>query len=351
MTLAVIGMTGVERYAVMLHDRLARRPDIDVRSFAVGRGHQGERLGIRRRYRVPVRTVHGLWRTVHHPRAEWLAGGADVVHGLGGLPPPTRRPLVLTVHDLLPLTDPQFFTNRVRDEARNLARALDRASIVLTTCDATAAEIAHVTGIERERIAIAPLGPRDREAVAVAGGDPYILAIGAVTPRKGLDTLAAAVAELGPSCPPVLVAGPDGYFSDDVHAAVERHDVHHRFRFLGAVDDERLDELLASATIVCHPSRAEGFGIVCLEAMARGIPVVASDLPSIREVGGHGVALVPPDEPASLAAQISRLLADDGARQQLAQTGRAQASAYSWDRFADDVVRAYERALETVSSR
>src|SRR5690349_18971996 len=100
MTLAVIGMTGVERYATMLHERLRHRPGIDVRSFAFGRTSQGDDLGIRRRYRIPVRVMHGAWRTIHGPRAEWLTGGADVVHGLGGQPPPTRRPLVLTVHDL-----------------------------------------------------------------------------------------------------------------------------------------------------------------------------------------------------------------------------------------------------------
>src|SRR5947207_3330670 len=88
MTLGVIGITGVERYATVLHERLLRWPGIDVQSFAAGRGSTGDHIGIRRRYRVPVRVVHALWRSVHQPRAEWLAGGADVVHGLGGMPPP-----------------------------------------------------------------------------------------------------------------------------------------------------------------------------------------------------------------------------------------------------------------------
>src|SRR5437762_2465566 len=91
--------------------------------------------------RSPQPSRNAIWRSVRQPRAEWLAGGADVVHGLGGMPPPTRRPLVLTVHDLLPLTHPEFFSERTRAEAKVLARNLERAAVVVTTCDSSATEV------------------------------------------------------------------------------------------------------------------------------------------------------------------------------------------------------------------
>jgi glycosyltransferase involved in cell wall biosynthesis len=351
MTLAVVGQTGVERYAVVLHEHLAACDDVEVRSFAAGRGTGGAGIGIRRRYRIPLRVLHLMWRTVHQPSAELLAGGADVVHALGGLPPPTRRPLVVTVHDLLPLTHPQFFIDRVKAESTGLANALHRAAIVVTTCEATAVEIERLTGFPRARIAIAPLAPREtqRRNEPASAAEPYLLAVGVVTPRKGLDVLAEAVARLGPACPPVLVVGPDGWWADDVRARIRALDRYHRVSFLGEVDNDRLDELLAGATVVCHPSLAEGFGMVCLEAMAHGTPVVAADLPSVREVGADGVRLVHPGDPVALADALDDLLSDVDARDALRDRGLVRAASYTWDRFTVEVVAAYRRAVDESS--
>jgi glycosyltransferase involved in cell wall biosynthesis len=292
--------------------------------------------------------MHPVWRAFGRPRAERLVHGADLVHALGGLPPPTRKPLVLTIHDLLPLTDPQFFTPRIRAEAARVAAAAATATVVLTTCRATAREIARLTGLPDERIIVAGLGPRETVAARVDAVPPrpYLLTVGAVTPRKGLDVLAEAVAALGPAAPAVLVAGPDGLYASRAHAAVAAHDTHHRFSFLGEVDDERLVALIANATLVCQPSRAEGFGMVCLEAMALGAPVIASDIASVREIAGDdALALTPAGDAGILAGELGRLLADDDARRALTEAGRARAQQYSWDDFATAVVGAYERAL------
>jgi glycosyltransferase involved in cell wall biosynthesis len=227
------------------------------------------------------------------------------------------------------------------------------ASIVVATCHATADDIARVTGFPRANIVVAPLGPReppDEQRAPARPRWPYLLTIGAITPRKGLDVLAAAVARLGPSAPPVLAAGPDGLFSDDARRAVAARDTYGRFSFLGEVDDDRLASLLANATIVCHPSRAEGFGMVCLEAMSYGRAVVATDLPSVRELGADGVLLTSVDDPDEMAAAIERLLRDDDARMALGARARICAAPYTWDAFADAIVGAYDRALSRHSS-
>jgi glycosyltransferase involved in cell wall biosynthesis len=220
--------------------------------------------------------------------------------------------------------------------------------MVVTTCEATRVEIERVAGFPLDRIVVAPLGPRSTGAPAAASvSEPFLLAVGAVTPRKGLSVLADAIAQLGPDCPPVLVAGPDGFFSGEVREDVARRDVHGRFRFLGLVDDDRLDKLLATATAVCHPSLAEGFGMVCLEAMAHGAPVVAADLPSVREIAGDTVVLVPPDDANAFAGALEGLLADrDGARQ-LGERARARSASYTWKGFTGAIVGAYERAAES----
>ncbi len=117
---------------------------------------------------------------------------------------------------------------------------------------------------------------------------------------------------------------------------------------LGWVTDEDKVRLLGEAEVVCAPSlAAESFGIVLAEAMAAGVPVVASDLPGYRAVLGDGEAgrLVPPNEPALLADALYELLGDADERRRLAAAGLAVAERLSWSRVTDQIVEAYEDAL------
>jgi phosphatidylinositol alpha-mannosyltransferase len=113
------------------------------------------------------------------------------------------------------------------------------------------------------------------------------------------------------------------------------------------LDDEKVAQL-AQAEVVCAPSlAAESFGIVLAEAMAAGVPVVASDLPGYRAVLGDGEAgrLVPPGEPALLAEALYDLLQDNDERRRLAAAGLVVAERLSWTRVTDEIIAAYEDAL------
>jgi glycosyltransferase involved in cell wall biosynthesis len=342
MTPAVVAAGGVARYATALQQALLARSDVQVRSFAVGRGTG--RPTNTRRIPVPARVMQFAWRAWGRPRAESLVGGADVVHSVDLLPPPTRCPLVMTIHDVLPLTHPQFFPDRSVRQAQDQLAAVDRARVVVTTCRATAADIAAL-GVPPEKTVVARPGwDRRPPAPPDAGpGGPYVLAVGAVTPRKGLEVLARASASLGGDCPPVLVAGPDWWAADSVRAEVAAAGA--GVRFLGAVGDGALEALYERATIFCLPSHAEGFGLTCLEAMGHGLPVVASDLPSVREIGADSILLVPHGDHRALADAIAGLLADKERRRALGAAARARAERFSWAAMAEDVVKAYETAM------
>jgi glycosyltransferase involved in cell wall biosynthesis len=166
-----------------------------------------------------------------------------------------------------------------------------------------------------------------------------------VTPRKGLDVLARAAALVGPRCPPVVVAGPDWWRAEEVRAQIRDADTHRRVRLLGPVDDDSLGRLYADATVVCHPSRAEGFGMPCLEAMHAGAPLVASDLPSIRELTAGAAALFAVDDAEALAGELDRLVSDEQERRALADAGRRRAREFSWRRTAADVTSVYRAVL------
>jgi len=225
--------------------------------------------------------------------------------------------------------------------------AASRAEVVVTTCEATANEITRVAKIPRERIAVAPPGaflPKLQKGVPVQSGE-YVLTVGQVTPRKGLDVLARAAALIGKQCPPILAVGPDWWRAAEVREQVVSIDTAKRLKFLGPIDDESLATLYREATIVCHPSRAEGFGMTCLEAMSAETPLVASDLPSIRELTDGSAVLVPVDDPHALAHALERLLGDQELRGSLASAGLRRAATFTWPRMATQVVRAYRNAI------
>jgi glycosyltransferase involved in cell wall biosynthesis len=343
-TSAVTGQAGLSRYAEELWRELEARGDVSVRAFALGRGRS---LNGAVRLAIPLRALRPAWRYLRWPRAESFVGDVDVVHSLALTAVPTRRPLVSTVHDVLPITRPELYPPGTDRAQRRELETATRSDVIVTTCEATADEIARVGPYPRDRIVVAAPGVAALAAAkgAAAESGPYILAVGAMTPRKGFDVLAAAAGLLGAECPPVLIAGPDYWGADAMRRAIADADTHSRVELLGAVDDATLGGLYRGATIVCHPSRAEGFGLTCLEAMEAGAPLISSDLPSVREVVDGAAELVPPDDPAALAEALARVAGDAQRRDELAAAGRRRAADFTWARTADGVVRAYRAAL------
>jgi glycosyltransferase involved in cell wall biosynthesis len=115
--------------------------------------------------------------------------------------------------------------------------------------------------------------------------------------------------------------------------------------WLGMVSPGRLAALRAGATAVLVPSRKEGFGLPVLEAMAAGVPVLASDLPALREVGGDAATYLPPDDPAAWAAAITAAAERGPAgRAERAAAGRARAATFTWERTARGLLDAYRDA-------
>ena len=118
-----------------------------------------------------------------------------------------------------------------------------------------------------------------------------------------------------------------------------------RLTILGAVDDRILSDLYRRASLLCMPSRAEGFGLPVLEAMSVGLPVVASDIPAVREVGGDAAMCVPVGDVRALGHALAQVLKSPDLRDRLKALGLARAAGFTWDATAAATVRAYESAL------
>lgn len=184
-------------------------------------------------------------------------------------------------------------------------------------------------------------------------GRPTVLFVGRLERRKGLRYLLEAFARVQAACPEarLLLVGAFGKAEKAPYVAQAWALRLRQVRFIGYVPDAELPRYYRAATVFCAPSIGmESFGIVLLEAMAAGVPVVATDIPGYNEVVEDGVQgfLVPPEDPEALAEALLRLLRDPALRARMSAAGRQRARQYDWDEIARRVVEFYEEVREQV---
>ena len=338
------GTTGVARYAHEL-TRALPSAGADVVRVAIGRAIAPVPPGVRH-VPVPLRVARAWWSVVSWPPIERLAGRADLVHVLDMAPPPTRLPLVMTIHDLVALERPDLHHPRTVAQQYDQLAAAHRAAGVIADSQATADALI-ARGIPARRITVAPLGLTEHRATGPPEPDgATVLAVGGLERRKGFDVLLRALARPELVDARAVVVGPDHGQAAELRALAAELRIPDRVHFPGRVDDAALWRLYRDATVLCAPSHAEGFGLPILEAMGAGLPVVATDLPVFRELTDGAAVLVPVDDPAALATAIERLLVDPVARADAARAGHERAAGFTWAATAAATVAAYERVLD-----
>lgn len=342
-TPVISGRTGIARYVNELGAALEQQ-NAELRRFAVGRNSFAVPPGVRH-VRAPGRVLERWWRFVPWPKIEQIVGDVDLVHATGLLMPASRRPLVATVHDIAAVRHPELHPRRhVRQQRAQLAQ-LERASAIVTVSAATADDLAHL-GVPAERLVVAPLGltplPGPDSPVSEAG--TFLLTVGETSPRKDYAVVVRALARLDPSIE-LVIAGPPAGDEGRLCSIIEALGLQSRVRRLGAVSDAALAGLYRSATALCFPSLAEGFGLPVLEAMAAGLPVISRDIPPIRELAGAAAMYVTGDDETVWAEMIDGVVSDPVLRARLADDGVRRAAEFSWDRTAAATFDAYRLAL------
>jgi glycosyltransferase involved in cell wall biosynthesis len=352
--------TGVGRYVEHLVRELAGLDSLELVATAftlrgAGALPAAVPAGVRVRHRpAPARALQAAWDRLELPPVEWLVGRADVVHGTNFVLPPLRRAAgVLTVHDLSYLRYPETVAAASLRYRTLVPRGLRRAAVVVTPSQAVAAEVKAEYGLG-DRVLATPLGVDEGwfganpmpAAELTARGLPerYLLFVGTVEPRKGLPALLSALRLLhdsdrvaDPDTPPLVLAGPPGWGPALETAALPPGAV----LSAGYLDTADLRRLVAGAALLAYPSVYEGFGLPPLEAFAAGVPVVASDLPVVREVTGELATLAPVGDAAALAAAVRATLADPG--DPVARRDRARG--FTWAACAARTAEAYRLAL------
>ncbi len=260
--------------------------------------------------------------------------GADVLHAPNVFLP-LRRPCagVVTVHDLAFEALPHDFSRRTGAKYRWFApRAVRSAERVICVSAFTADDVVARYGADESKIRVIPNAPSLAHGDApVPAGDPYLLAVGDLRGKKNLDRLIEAWrrADTGHR---LILAGAGETGSDSFHHVC----------FTGYVSDRELDALMRGAALLVHPSLYEGFGLVVLEAMARGTPVACANATALPETAGGAAVLFDPHDVDDIARAIGDALGDS---ERLATAGRARAAEFSWERTAALTRAVYEELL------
>lgn len=275
----------------------------------------------------------------------------ELLHVTNMAPLASIAPQVVTVYDVAwrqfgadyhSITGPAWI--------ENAERTISRARHLCAISEVTAAELKK-GGVVSRRITVTPLGVDDRfrdidpqaaSAVRLRYGlpDQYLLSMGAINVRKNPRALSAALRAMK-TAPPLVLAGPPppeglGFWGFD------GLDVRH----LGYVPEEDVPALYHAATALVFVSLAEGFGLPLLEGLAAGVPVIASDIPIFREVGGDAPLFIDPNDPNSIAEAIGQIFETKAAQDERVARGRKRAAGFTWRTCAEATACAYQKALQ-----
>jgi len=351
---AGVNPTGVGLYAARLAAELRNQSTaygLDLKCFGPACKPEGVRSGL-------LGTLQE-WPTYTHALlpARLLAFHPQVVHSTSHIGPlwgPGR--LIVTVHDLIFMRFPEDYQPGWLAITRALLpRVLRRATAIIADSHATKDEIEHFFGTRSGKIVVIYPGidseiERAHTTKLTAANwneAPYILCLGPLVRRKNLPVAAQAFSLLAPRLPEVQLVitgvrprGMKGHTSQDLLSHVTG-EYRNRVHLVGYVSQAEKQALIANASVLCYPSRLEGFGLPPLEAMALTTPVVAASSPAVVEVTGGAALTVDPDDPAKWADAIEQLLSVPESAERLRSEGLRRSALFTWERCAQQTARLY----------
>ena len=356
---------GIGTYIRELVPALARQdPSLDIKLFHARFGADARPEPWVRDYWVEelpagIRSLYPRWDLTARPPLPATLAATDVLH----VPMPAAIPpagqdqrLVVTVHDLAFELFPNMFLTAWRYLYKlGLRAAVKRADAIITPSRNTAEDLLSRTKVNPSKLHVVPQAPSlsqgdsdpDEALARLKITRPYLLFVGTLEPRKNLVRLVRAYRRVAATGLPhaLVLAGPLGWHQQALLREIALAGPG-EIVMTGALPTEDLDAVFRGAAAFAYVSLYEGFGLPIIEAMARGIPVIASNSSSMPEVSGDAALAVDPRSVRGISQAIEQVLTDDGLGERLARAGLDRAARFSWDETARLTLQVYEKAGE-----
>ncbi len=305
---------------------------------------------------IPVTISHLLTR-FPNPMIGYYARyfhNPDIVHGTDHVVyPHPRARKVMTIHDVTFIKYPEFVSNIVRTYTQRIKECLRWTDLIIANSESTKRDIIEYLGVEEKLIHVTPLAGRyagyslseTRPDSNYDFGQPYILFVGTIEPRKNITTLIEAFNYLKTryKIPHNLVLiGQKGWLYEPIFQAINQSPFCDSIYHLNYLSDSAVAGFYRRAAVFVYPSIYEGFGLPVLEAMTLGCPVITSNTSSLPEVAGDAALLINPEDNLELAEAIFKVISDNSFRDNLITQGYARAKQFSWQKTALLTLAAYQ---------
>lgn len=300
-----------------------------------------------------------IWQRIRLPLpVELITGFLDIYHSPDFTLPPTLSdiPTLLTVHDLSFLRAPESAAPGLRGYLEiAVKRSVKLATHVLADSQSTKDDLIELYATPEDKITVLYSGvSSDFRPITdpnrlmkirqhyKLGEKPFVLSVGTLQPRKNHATLIKAFEQaFRDSEYNLVLAGGRGWSYEEVHALVRSRGLQHRVLFPGFVADEDLSALYSSADVMTFPSLYEGFGLPVLEAMACGVPVLASNTSCLPEVAGGAALFVNPRNIEAMSDALLKLVSNVDLRKTLREKGFERVEQFSWQSSAEKLLGVY----------
>ncbi len=297
------------------------------------------------------RIMTALWQRLRLPVdiARWI-GRHDIFHGTDFVLPPTKARRVVTIHDLSFLLHPEYCHPELASYLQSaVPRSLRRADVVITVSSSVAAEVAMMFPDVRSKIVAIPNGVSSpgEPMIETIVHEPIALMVGTIEPRKNYETALAALRQVRRLRPDtrLVIVGRRGWLDDEIVQEIERAEADGWLTWMDSASDSDLEDAYRRAAVFVTTSHYEGFGLPVLEAMARGIPCVVSNIAAHREVAGGAAIYADAANVEEFADSITSLLDDATGRRRRSEEGLERANKFSWQETARRTLRVYERVV------
>jgi glycosyltransferase involved in cell wall biosynthesis len=311
--------------------------------------------------RLPVKAMNFFWYEFGWPPLDsFFKTNLDLTHSATPLIIPTRGKKIITVHDLFFWDYPEESNPEARKYFRKkIKRSLAQADGIIAVSRYTNDALREKFDIPDRRIRtihegldpffLQEINPDILECLRKRYSlpAPFIFFVGALEPRKNLGALLDALKLIHARGEKVtlVIAGPRAEGAGRLNAQIARDGLEPWVRFLGYVPKRELITLYRLASVFVFPSLCEGFGFPLLEAMASGLPVAASDVSALPEIGGEAAVYFDPRSPEDIADKVIKLLQDTQLRQEIVEKGKKRVLDFDWSKTASETLNYYKDVL------